>query len=248
MNSVFCHCQKTLYFEHFTFDKGTALASGKIIDLAMTDTSDLPPQLKSLLLLDAYSKQHFLGEVEQKKCLWNLQKARRFAMRECLVNTKAFSVESVREDIYPRAIVTAEEFVDIPDIEKEDEKKDRPKSSKLHWTLVDPIASEKSKIKHDTNNNHINNSDTGMCHRKGKPNESISLSSKKWIEEDVFEEEETEEDLVRKANPITLFGALPPRDLRLSQANANAAIQAYVDAANIAVQILKLTTDETNKE
>jgi hypothetical protein len=46
--------------------------------------------------------------------------------------------------------------------------------------------------------------------------------------------------LLRKANPIELFGALPSRDLRQAQINAQDALQAYIDAANFAVTILNL--------
>jgi hypothetical protein len=213
----------------------------------MTDCCNLPPQLLSLLLLDAYSKHHSLGEVEQKSCLWNLQKARRYAMRECVVNTKAFSVESVREDIYPRIVVTAEDCLGIPDIENEDQIGDFPESLEQNWTLIDPLVSQVSQRKQDGKLNPTNISDIGLRQRKVRSTTNFNTSSKDWIEEDV-QEVETEEDLVRKADPITLFGALPPRDLRRSQANANTAIQAYIDAANIAVKILKLTSSETNEE
>ena len=81
-------------------------------------TTSLPPQLQALLLLDAYNVRQSVAQSEQKDCLWNLQKARRQSMRGSVVNANVYSASTVREDVYPRAMVVSSdaETDDAPDL------------------------------------------------------------------------------------------------------------------------------------
>ena len=53
--------------------------------------------------------------------------------------------------------------------------------------------------------------------------------------------DEAEERLCQ-ANPIDLFGAFPPADLKVAQKNARYSIASYIKAANIAAKILHITS------
>jgi len=44
-----------------------------------------------------------------------------------------------------------------------------------------------------------------------------------------------------------LFGALPPRELKLAQKNAKEMLQMYVNAANNAVEILRIMEETATK-
>jgi hypothetical protein len=45
-----------------------------------------------------------------------------------------------------------------------------------------------------------------------------------------------------------LFGALPPRELKLAQKNAKEMLQMYVNAANNAVEMLRIMEENTARK
>ncbi|KAI2498207.1 hypothetical protein MHU86_16289 [Fragilaria crotonensis] len=219
-------------------------------------TTSLPPQLEALLLLGAYNTRQSVAQSEQKDCLWNLQKARRQAMRGSVVNANVYSAATVREDVYPRAMVVSSlnyaETDDAPELVTDNvhvaKKQTQTEDVALLWTLVDPVALEKETTKkadEEALSNKENNGKEGLRQRKGKQNpeaRATAASESKWTTGvDEFVDEDA---MLRVANPIELFGALPPRDLREAQVNANAALQAYIDAANFAAAILKLVGND----
>lgn len=225
--------------------------------LTFAMTTSLPPQLQALLLLDAYNTRQSVAQSEQKDCLWNLQKARRQSMRGSVVNSNVYSASLVREDVYPRAMIVstscdvgsddAPELVTDTILVAQEEK--QTNDVEMLWTLVDPVAVQKEILKKEDEafSNKENESKEGLRQRKGKQKPeatgTTASDNSKWTAG--IDEVMDESAMLRKANPIELFGALPPRDLREAQVNANAALQAYIDAANFAVAILKLVENET---
>ena len=70
--------------------------------------------------------------------------------------------------------------------------------------------------------------------------------SSKWTEEVPSHNvkltpEQLEEEKLRTANPLDLFGGLPPPSLRAAQIEAREALAKYVEAANYAAEIIRLT-------
>ena len=60
--------------------------------------------------------------------------------------------------------------------------------------------------------------------------------------------EELEEEKLRTANPLDLFGGLPPPSLRAAQVQAREALVKYVEAANVAAEIIRLTNEAEKRQ
>lgn len=78
--------------------------------------------------------------------------------------------------------------------------------------------------------------------------EDSNREKSKWTEEIPSETnkltpEELEEEKLRTANPLDLFGGLPPPSLRAAQVQAREALVKYVEAANVAAEIIRLTNE-----
>ena len=218
--------------------------------------TSLPPQLEALLLLDAYNKRQSVAQSEQKDCLWNIQKARRQKMRGSVTNASEISALGVREEFYPRAVL--KEGDETQNKTTTTDNLDPQQQQHYYWTLVDPLLNNQDKKEEEatatTSSSQKENHAQGIRQRKGvvtkekdkKAPADNNGDNNKWTTELLDDEVLNEEDMLRKANPITLFGALPSHDLRQAQKNATASLGAYIDAANFAVAILKLT--ETKKD
>lgn len=75
----------------------------------------------------------------------------------------------------------------------------------------------------------------------------------KWTEEipsqgNKLTPEELEEEKLRTANPLDLFGGLPPPSLRAAQVKAREALVKYVEAANVAAEVIRLTNEADKRQ
>jgi len=97
-------------------------------------------------------------------------------------------------------------------------------------------------------------SSSGLRQRKNVPKTNATPSNStaaaqgksEWSEETppaVLTGEEMEEEKLRNADPIDLFGGLPPPSLRVAQVKAREALASYVEAANRAAEILKMINE-----
>jgi hypothetical protein len=78
---------------------------------------------------------------------------------------------------------------------------------------------------------------TGLRRRKGNnDNLDSEENDNAWTVENTAGDLDDEERL-RRADPLTLFGAMPPKELRQAQKEAQKALAAYVAAANLLVAI-----------
>mmetsp|Transcript_41633 Transcript_41633/g.47309 ORF Transcript_41633/g.47309 Transcript_41633/m.47309 type:complete len:199 (-) Transcript_41633:104-700(-) len=192
-------------------------------------SSNLPPKLKLLLLLDAYEKHQILASMKLRKCFLQLSKARRSKMSQSLGlasdnESSELSASRVREELlYPRATIVVNNGCD-------NEKLSR------YWRLIDPIdeggGNEKVK-KMEGNTNH-----GGLRQRQGIELEGENTENNNNCE--CGEKLSDDDEVLRKANPIDLFGAFPPRDLRKAQKEAQNALEYYINTANLATAILKV--------
>jgi hypothetical protein len=193
----------------------------------MSNAADLP-HLAAVCLLDAYSSAHGDGNSSLKSSMWKLSKARRQRG-----NGTRISALDVREELRARAIlkestpglVDAEGTTSINNEQEED-----------YFVLVDAVE-ELAEKRAQKENDVPTKSNAGLRHRNNKQD---SKSTAEWTEEQPL----NEDDLLKIADPVDLFGAFPPRDLIASQKDAKKALAEYVEAANLARAILQVTNQK----
>lgn len=122
--------------------------------------------------------------------------------------------------------------------------KDDKEEERRLWKLVDPVEEAEKKMQDNIDREVIleNKENQGGLRQRKKKTE---ISKDNWTTEILSDDDEDE--LLRKANPIDLFGAFPSKDLRNAQEDAANALQYYVDTANLAVSILKTIDKKNNK-
>ena len=101
-------------------------------------------------------------------------------------------------------------------------------------------------------------SSTGLRQRKKTAQTATGRNKKeeetgKWTEEVPPQNvkltpEKLEEEKLRAANPLDLFGGLPPPSLRAAQIEAREALAKYVEAANYAAEIIRLTNGAEERQ
>mmetsp|Transcript_1208 Transcript_1208/g.1547 ORF Transcript_1208/g.1547 Transcript_1208/m.1547 type:complete len:194 (-) Transcript_1208:4-585(-) len=191
-------------------------------------SSPFPSKLESILLLDAYHQHQTAGSSKLRSCFLNLSKARRQKMNQSLSATGAeLTASNVRDELCSRKAL---------EDDKEEERR--------FWKLVDPVEEAEKKMYDNIDREVIlenKENQDGLRQRKKK----TEMSKDNWTTELLSDNDEDE--LLRKANPIDLFGAFPSKDLRNAQEDAGNALQYYIDAANLAVSILKAIDKKNNQ-
>ena len=101
-------------------------------------------------------------------------------------------------------------------------------------------------------------SSTGLRQRKKNVQTAAGRNKKeeetgKWTEEVPPQNvkltpEQLEAEKLRTANPLDLFGGLPPPSLRAAQIEAREALAKYVEAANYAAEIIRLTNGAEERQ
>jgi hypothetical protein len=194
--------------------------------------------MKALSLLEAYESYQQQAQTAWKKCLWNITKAKRSK------GTNVLGAQNAREELRPRCLLLCGE---TPQLIAEDASSvaltQSPSSSYFH--LIDPVTEAKKKNKkgssdssHIDNDNNANatTSSTGLRNRKGR--ELESKEHNKWTkDESVVEEEEDDEEAKLSAiDTVQLFG-LPTKELRQAKEEATRALNLYVQAANMLIEL-----------
>jgi hypothetical protein len=194
-----------------------------------------PSRLQALLLLDGYSRCQQGAQTHYKSTLWNLNKARRQKSRESLASG-TISAEDVREELRARAVLLEK----IPDLAEEDSgERVSGIDTCDQWTLVD-VVEEMSTVKENAPYASKSASAEGLRNRK-KINNITEVDKKGMgVQEESIP---GEDDRLRNADPVTFFGAFPPKDLKEAQKEAKAMLEAYIQAANLATAIISLTKE-----
>jgi len=223
--------------------------------------SESPSSLVTLLsVVDAYAQSQGKAGKDVKSSIWNIHKARRSVGSYHLGGSLAFTAHDVREDLTAQAVLSIlnddESTKSLePDLIVETDttfKNTTTKevdviSQKDTFTLhLDGLPSPKIKDENDiipaTNRENAKDHSQylGLRQRKGekrkdenglildKPREFIG-----WNDWDDFGHPLPDD-------PISFFGGLTPKDLRTAQAKARTALETYVEAANLAVEIQRL--------
>ncbi|KAL7538763.1 hypothetical protein ACHAXR_010340 [Thalassiosira sp. AJA248-18] len=95
----------------------------------------------------------------------------------------------------------------------------------------------------------------GLRRRRGNANstpeqaDGETKTNKKWtlVEESATTDINEEEERLRNADPLNLFG-VPPPALRVAQAKSRSAVAYYVEVANLAKEIMKIINKESGEQ
>lgn len=152
----------------------------------------------------------------------------------------------VREELRATTSLAFDAGDDEPDLVGEGGSALLLKPAARVWTLQNTRSAAQSKtqpvvVASDTA--RTSNNKDGLRNRKtsgGGASSTTTPTEKPKMTVTQEEEAMDQETLLRMANPIDLFGAFPPRNLRTSQKDAYQALQEYIEAANFAVALLKI--------
>ena len=192
-----------------------------------------------ICLVDSYHDLHKKASSDLKRSMWNLNKARRQKGGSFLSLNSDFSAMQVREEL--RSSIRLE-CKDCPALDEEEQHINRNVDEITQirededWTLL-----RKEVMKTERNNqDHIDKNKTsdGLRQRKGEGSLELKEESK-WSVEIV---KDSAEETLRRADPIDYFGALPPKDLKVAQKDARDSFESYIKAANIAAEILQVSS------
>ena len=189
-------------------------------------SSDDYPRLTAVCLLEAYAQVQDKGNTAFKSAMWNINKARRQSGSTSMVDS-SIAASSVRAELRARAVLRQA----IPDL-VEGTDRTQSDSDEDYFELVDAVE-ELSTIRDGGKENIL----ADKSNEDGLRNRKATSKKQEWTEETSPDED----DRLRNADPLDLFGALPPRDLRTAQKEARKALAAYIEAANLAAAILSVT-------
>ena len=166
------------------------------------------PHLDLLTATQSYQSTRE-GEETWKACLWNLTKARRASHTSSLAVSDRWTASSVREQLRAQVRLECSEPALVAE----------GAAAVDEHTLVLVNVWKELQLE----DNIAQTSTSGLRQRK-KTTKQNSTSTMK--------EDHPEEELRwLQADPLTLWGAVAPKELRIAQANARAALANYVQAA-----------------
>lgn len=206
--------------------------------------------LTILSLLDAYSQIHDTANQSLKVCTWEITKARQNKGRRGALTAGVLMAGDVREELRATKILKdMSDAVEPSSLVDEDTttttSKAEKKASSLddqpltrHFVLTDVHDELLQKNQDDSHPNKNDNDDTatGLRRRKGKE-ENEEGADHEWTVVPGVDPEKAEEERLLSADPLDLFGAMPPQELRKAQEEARKALAGYVEAANLIAAI-----------
>jgi len=197
------------------------------------------PIIDLLSLLDEYCSSHGQGSAKLKSCIWNIHKARRQKGGSHLGGNNIYSAMDVREELRARVHLMLTSHTNHVALDGLEGQQDLESSQlERESSFVVYMNGEMQKEGKDLRASvSIKNSDTdGLRNRKIRS--SIDDKGKPdWSENNV---ENNEEEKLRNADPLQLFGGLTPSSLKHAQQNARESLLAYVETANLVSEILHL--------
>ena len=197
--------------------------------------TDIPtPTINLLTLLHQYTTLHAEATTNLKGTYWNLTKARQkrgFQAGGGGFGGVEYSAEDVREELRAQAILDQDE----PDLVEEGADVGCEGKFVLHFDGGKALRERRVDSKSERK-------ETDGLRRRGNTSKDTNVESDKWTEETTDEEEK-----MRSDDPLTLFG-VPPAALRVAQTRSRDAVAYYVEIANLAQEILRITNTSTDGE
>jgi hypothetical protein len=177
-------------------------------------------KLTALRALEDYSRTHEEGNTLLRKSVWNITKARQSKNGLTSLTSNCLKADDVREDLIARFVVN-EDFwlVDVIEVGKE------------NASAPPALVAE---------------ADTGLRQRKAK-NATTGGVAGAAKESEWKVETHNQEPKQLIADPIDLFGGLPPRQLKEAQQQAKEALAKYVLAAKELATILECMKEKKNE-
>lgn len=178
---------------------------------------------------------HNEGNSSLKSSMWKLSKARRQRG-----NGTTISALDVREELHARAVLR-ESTPELVDVEGSTTAKSN-KEEEDYFVLVDAVEEEMAEKRAQKENDVPTKTNADGLRRRNKASEDTKTTTE-WTQEDIPDED----DRLKSADPVDLFGAFPPRDLIASQKDAKKALAEYIEAANLARAILEVINANEKK-
>mmetsp|Transcript_29942 Transcript_29942/g.89053 ORF Transcript_29942/g.89053 Transcript_29942/m.89053 type:complete len:216 (-) Transcript_29942:1006-1653(-) len=195
------------------------------------------PRLDTLCLLDSYNTSHSAASSSIKVALWNLSRARRSRGGFHLGGggSGGLSALDVREELRAKAVLSCAEN------SASARAADETKPGKVDMFTLYPEGIPTTDVSPNENDNKSTDKSTGLRQRKNAPKGVKDENKSAWTEE--TPELDTEEQRFRSSDPIDLFGGFPPPALKHAQIEARKALAAYVEAANLAAEIIHIINE-----
>jgi len=208
--------------------------------------------MEVLTLLEEYYEAHEAAAAEFSSAQFSLTKARRSASgRSALTVSTPFEASSLRPELQAQTVVVVEHDDNDegePDLLQEKDGEASGTKNDTHHTKPSPrytvvnLSEEREKHKENaqqslTGGSSSNNAD-GLRQRKGKVEPTAELSATTTTTMTTTQEEEQQKIEDSNNDPVLLLaGMLPPRELRVAQQKATAALQKYIRVANLIVAL-----------
>ena len=198
--------------------------------------------LDILTLLDAYSQIHEVANQNQKNCTWQITKARQNKGRRGALVAGVLTAEGVREELRASAVLKDANSSDVTLepaslVEEEASTSKEKKANKNNTPLTRQFAltdMRSGSSQKDPDDPGKKTGEEGLRRRKGDKEELGNTNNNEWT---VVDPEKEDEERLLSADPLDLFGALPPQELRKAQEEARKALAGYVEAANLIAAI-----------
>ena len=199
------------------------------------------PLVDLVSLVDAYSSSHSTGSSSLKSCIWNISKARRQKGGFHMGDVNVYSAIDVREELCARARLQCNGGEEPMLMEEAGENKEfeycELEGEDSFVMYLDGIPKKEDVI--PANDFSEKRDLEGLRNRKkGSGSSTAQRRKKEWSEELLDDEDEKK---LRNADPLELFGGLTPVPLKVAQTKARESLTAYVEAANLAAEILRIT-------
>ncbi|KAL9186734.1 hypothetical protein ACHAXT_005972 [Thalassiosira profunda] len=212
------------------------------------------PTADLLALLDRYAALRSPADSALKASAWNLTKARRG--RSYQGGGETFASDDVREELRAQALLEwkvggdgeepslVEEASSADEVAKGEDNSPGGSAFVLHLDGM-RAALQRAETPNDTPaTESTSNENEGLRRRRGNPKSADKADgTSKWTSETPVSDIEDEEEKLRNADPLSLFG-VPPPALRAAQADARRALAYYVEAANLAREVVVRTAKE----
>jgi len=201
-----------------------------------------------LCLLDSYTLSHESGDSGLKSCIWNISVARKLKGGFHLGTRTAYNAHDVREELRARAVLECRDngepsLVDDDIEDCKDSKKSNSNDEDTYAIHLDGLPDRKKGSEMAPTSHLSKEEEKGLRQRKNKS--ASEIPNEPWTEE-TYDNDEFQK--VRDMDPIDMFGALPPPALRLAQIKSRESLISYIEAANLAVAILRITGAKDKKD
>jgi len=209
------------------------------------------PATEILTLLHQYESLHANANDNLKSSIWNITKARRVGGGGSGgFGGVEYSPDDTREELRAQALLEWKEGGNgdsEPKLLNEESSHDDGGSTTgggggrfvLHLDGM-KAAQQRAALKESNNNSMAENKENeGLRRRRGESEGKTNILNK-WTSEEANNTIDDEEERLRNVDPLNLFG-VPPPALRVAQAKSRSAIAYYVEVANLAKEIMKIT-------